>query len=273
MIRIPFSKLLALSAFGGIATVAACSDSPAPPVAVDPFVNETAFCIELGKALCNPSVVQACYGSDDKSLAADTAKCSAAVALTSHCHAPGLPYHAAGARGCIDAGAAAYADAKLTSDEIVAYNKACLVAFSRGGPSGSKCTLDSDCDAGGGLRCLLKGDAGTCRVPKTVMNGEDCSGSDSVCNDEYYCDAGSHCVAKQATNKPCDAKIPCDSKSTCNLTSGMCAAKKANGESCSGGGECTGGFCNKAKGSMTGTCVAQLTLAVTSDDGCGIFKP
>ncbi len=270
------TKFLVAAALAGGMALAACGDEgPAQPPAVDLVANEAGFCRELAKALCNPTVVTACYGSVDKTLPDDTNKCIQAAALPAHCHTPGLPYHEVGAQGCIAAGAAAYADAKINADEQATFKKACLVAFSNAAPKGSKCGIDADCDANAGLRCLVKGDSGTCQVPRPVMNGEDCSAADSICSDEFYCDAGSHCVAKQTAGKSCDAKTPCVSTASCSIpmgmTAGTCAAKKGNGEACASPGECTGSFCVKPTGQTMGKCAAQVTLSQTDSESCSLF--
>jgi hypothetical protein len=183
-----------------------------------------------------------------------------------------LPYHAGGAQTCLDAYSAAYSDAAITLDEKNAIATACLGAFSRTGGKHTACGENADCDGSQGLRCILKGDVGTCQIPQDVMPGMDCSNTNAVCGNDLYCDSNQHCVAKQSVGKACSNTLPCESKSICGPAM-SCVAKKANAETCENDSECLGGFCIKAPGQKMGSCGAKLTLGPNNGDSCALFKP
>ncbi len=272
------TKLLAVTALGAALALAACASDHAKPFTappVDPYATEAGFCQESAKAACNAAVVQACYNSDDKTLAADTASCIAAHAKVGNCNPTALDYHPSGGQACVAAAAAALADAKVTYDEALASIKACHAAFSKSGAKGATCSNESDCDGSKDLHCVLHGATGSCQTPTTIMPGMDCSAPEAGCTDEFYCDAGKHCVAKQASGMTCSKDpmmlVPCDSKSTCG-SSNTCVGKFANGAACASGDQCTGGFCIKASGQMMGSCGSSVTLASTND-ACAPFKP
>lgn len=262
--------LAAVALLGALLPAGACDSTP--PVNEENLLKDQAgFCRGLARSVCNPSVVQACYNSDDKSLAGDTDKCVAAVSQLTRCNPEALPYHPSGGQACIDAYSAAYGDAALTLDEKNNVATVCLAALSHKRGTGTSCVKNVDCDGSLGLRCILKGDAGSCGTPVVIMPGVDCSAPNAVCGEDLYCDAGKHCVKKQAASKSCANNLPCDSQSICDKTM-TCASKKGNGQSCELDGECSGGFCVKASGQMMGTCGSKLPLSALSDS-CALFKP
>jgi hypothetical protein len=239
--------------------------------AADPYATESAFCQALAAAACNADVVTACYLSTDEQVAEDTKKCVTARSETSRCNPLGLNYDSAGAAACIAAVKVAYGDAKLTADEVAASSQACLAVFSVGGEVGTSCEADVDCDGAAGLQCVVKAGKGSCQTPEEVGPGLKCAADNAVCEVGFYCGSDEACVERPGPAEACAADKPCVETALC--IDDVCAAKTANGASCTTDGECAGGFCVMAKDQTTGTCGSQLILSSTTANSCEPFLP
>jgi len=119
----------------------------------------------------------------DACVSAQAAYCSSLVPLN---------YDSAHAKECIGAVRSAYADGKLTSDELAIVRDlgAPCNMLAKGSKSvGDTCSDSTECDETSGQTCVIKaGDtSGTCQVANEVGGGQDCSGADAVCASGFYC--------------------------------------------------------------------------------------
>lgn len=250
----------------------ACKNIETTPPTGPAYPSESSFCQAVAEAVCNENVVEACYGSSQASLADDTQSCREQYARQPNCNPAGFDYHSAGAEACIAAMKDAYADSKLTAADLTAVADACLPVFSKGGPVGSLCDIDSDCDGALGLRCVIKpGQIGSCQDPETIGPGLSCVGEAQRCEEGFYCGSDAACIQRPGPGQGCDDAKPCVEDALC--IDMMCTAKTPNGGACQQDGECLEGFCIKATGSPDGTCAAQLALSPTTQDSCTPFLP
>jgi len=261
-----------LAVVGVASLLAACKSVETTPPTGPAYPTETSFCKALAEAVCNSNVVGACYGSSDASLPDDTTSCREQYARAANCNPGSFDYHSTGAEACIGAMKKAYADAKLTVEDRDAMADACLPVFSRGGPVGSPCDIDSDCDGAATLRCVVKpGQAGSCQEPELIGPGLSCVGPAQLCEEGFYCGSDAACIERPAAGQACDDAKPCVEQARCIDL--MCVAKTPNGGACQQDGQCLEGFCIKASGATDGTCAAQLTLSPTTDGSCSAFLP
>lgn len=249
----------------------ACDSSETAAGPVGPaYPSEESFCQDLGVALCNVNVVEACYLSSSTSIDGDTESCMRSVAKIENCNPERYPYHYEGAEACIASMEQIYQDAALSQAELSAADEACLVAFSLGGVEGSPCDASVDCNAAAGLRCVAKpGQEGSCQIPEEVAPGTSCAADTAVCTAEFYCGSNLACIEKPGQGSPCSDAEPCAEDALCE--GDMCAAKLANTEECTQNEECAGGFCVKAQGQDNGVCGSQLNLSPTTQDSCTRF--
>lgn len=265
----PLALLASAVALGG------CSVSTdEDPGGTSPFATEAGFCAALAEAECNDQVVTACFGSDEAALESDRSRCVSA--REGECNPQNLEYNSAAAEVCINARKAALADAQITRVEIKAAEEACLAVFSGGGASGATCSGHADCDTPAGLRCVVKPGAasGNCAEPTSIGGGSDCSASNAVCNDGFYCSAesGDICREQPAEGDDCSAAAPCAEGFKCSVaTGGVCLAKGQGGDTCATGDDCAGGFCSKPTGAAAGACSSTEQLASTSQS-CDAFR-
>lgn len=264
--------LLVTSAVAGGGCVVESASEPTGPQYTYP--TEASFCTALAKAECNKTVVGACFGSDDTTLEADTAKCVTAREAT--CNPQNLPYNPAAADACIAKRTSVLSDAELTRVEIDDADEACLAVFSRDGGSGVTCAVNTDCNTADGLRCVVKpGQAsGTCATPEILGGGEKCTADNAVCDVGFFCSAtaGDYCVAQPALGEACAPAMPCQDAFKCSAdVDGVCEAKLDNGAVCADDLQCSGGFCLKSTGQTDGNCSAKYKLEFTSQS-CDPFR-
>jgi len=228
------------------------------------------FCDEWAKRACNDQVVSHCAAeSADTCVAAQRTFCESLV--------PDGEYSEVTAEACLDAVAAAYADAVLTADErdtLQALGATCDKIRSGSTGKGGDCTEDSDCNRDVDLACVKKAGhtTGECEKPTSVGGGISCADPDIVCDDGFYCD-GAHCVEDAAASGPCSAAVPCkdgfqclsadgtpvDDGSDAN-TAGTCAPLKKTGEACHHDADCLSRICAPRINSASGVCADQILL-------------
>jgi hypothetical protein len=220
------------------------------------YGTEEQFCAQWGKAACNAKVVSAC--------AAATAE-SCVEKQAAYCMGLVPPnYSSKNAKACIDKVKAAYADAKLSAEEVaIVRDLGAPCDKLNKGPKqlGELCYASDECDGLQDLVCVIKLGApdGTCQVPNQVGGGFSCKGADEVCGTGFYCD-GSNCIAKLGTGETCSPEIPCLEDHLCQGT--ICVAKGATAASCADNQECLSGICAKpALG--PGKCVDSVVLTPT----------
>lgn len=197
------------------------------------------FCERWAAAACSTEVVSTCQAAD-----VDTCRDSQLAFCLG-----GLPTEGfSGARSdqCIEAVAAAYEDADLTSDElgtVLRFAAPCdqLVAGSR--DEGEVCQSRRDCNAPGGFECVFKGDQnmGVCAIPERVGPGQDCSASSAVCDPGFYCN-GDNCIAGEDTGEPCANTAQCGPSDFCGITS-VCEPRLAVDATCGFDEQCASGLC------------------------------
>ncbi|MFP6683689.1 MAG: hypothetical protein VB934_03215 [Polyangiaceae bacterium] len=239
--------------------------------AADPYEAESAFCEDLATAACSADVVMACFMSTEEQVSDDTRKCVSNFLGNEGCNPLGLAYRKEGAAECIAAVKQAYADGKLTLDEVMDEQDACLAVYSIGGEVGTSCEADVDCDGAAALRCVLKKAVGTCQEPEQVDPGHSCAAANAVCEEGFYCGSDDACIQRPGPAEACASDKPCVETARC--VDDLCVPKTGNGEGCAAAEECEGGFCVMAAGQMMGTCGSQVILSPTTADSCERFLP
>jgi len=262
--------LCGTTAMAGLLVVA-CADTETSEPAGPAYGSETAFCKAVAEVVCNSNVVTACYGSSDATLPDDTASCVEQYSRQANCNAGAFPYNSAGAEGCIAAMKAAYADATINQTDLDNIADACLPVFSSGGPEGTICDIDSDCDGAANLRCVIKAGEGSCQVPEEIAPGQNCGQPQQVCEEGYYCGSDDACIVRPGVDGDCSETKPCVETALC--IDAVCVAKTDNGGTCTEDGACVGGFCVMATGAPDGTCAAQYGLSPTTAGSCTAFLP
>lgn len=227
----------------------------------------TGFCEAQATAECSFPIVQACYGSNDTSINDDTNSCIQVRSRADKCNPTNLPYNPSFADNCINTRANVYAGGSFDRAAYDTVIEACLPVFNRGGLEGSACTLDSDCDVGAELRCIVRvGGKGVCRVPRLAMGGESCKDSAVQCPAAQFCDAGFHCVQRGIEGEACGAGQPCGGGFRCNEVAQKCEKQFSNGQPCKLDSDCSGGFClgiNTGSGAA-GACSSTYQLGFGS---------
>ncbi|MEP7051977.1 MAG: hypothetical protein ABJB12_16550 [Pseudomonadota bacterium] len=251
---------------GLAAALAACSAKDQNP---DPYGTVSGFCEGWAKAACNATVVKSCAGVDTETKEL-TQGCLASQQTFCEGLVPSVGYSSQQASVCLDAVRSAYADGKLSADDVA-------IVRHRGDPcnhliKGPKdknedCTTDDDCDTLNNYVCVMKGASGSCEIPTVVDNGDSCKARDAECNPGHYCDSGSHCVESAGVGDSCTDTYECLSSLDCDADTQQCALR-VNPAKCKEDGDCVTGVCDIAAGSSTGKCVSQITLTQT-DSLCG----
>jgi hypothetical protein len=235
---------------------------------------EAGFCQQMAVADCQPSIVSACYGSNDATLETDTNSCILARSQLAKCNPSELPYHAEFADACLAAHGQVYASDAIQADGFQMIKDACLPVFNKGGRVGSQCTVDTDCDAGNGLRCIVRvGGKGTCQIPNVVQPGSSCAAANAQCPDGFFCETTLNCVQQPTAGGICGDGQPCGTGFRCNDTTHSCETQLQNGSTCKYDSDCVGGFCIGADqtGLKSGKCAAQYTFAFGSVT-CSVFE-
>jgi hypothetical protein len=261
-----------LLAFAALALTTSCSKKS------DPLESKLAtvqgFCDEWAGRACSDAVVQSCSAeSANACIESQRAFCETLI--------PDGKYSELTARDCLAAVEAAYGDGILTANErdtVRQLGNECDHILSGSGTAGKSCVVDSDCDRDEDLACVKKTSTiGKCEKPpdKPIGGGHDCSPLEAVCEDGFYCD-GSNCLAAKSVDDPCSATIPCDSASRCldaddnvvgasgadaGAAMGICRARKAVGNGCTGDDDCTTRICTPKAGSTDGVCSKQVVLS------------
>jgi hypothetical protein len=234
------------------------------------YPDSASYCRARAEAECTDAVVSSCaISSKDACAAQRQLVCQASLPA-------GKVYDNAKAEACINAVAAAYADAQLTKDEIQAHTAACGLLFNGAGSKGATCSANLDCKQSEGLACVVHtsvptggadaalGDAGptsgavvgSCQVPQLVQGGESCSAPEAKCVDEFHCGTTQHCDANGANGERCDASLPCKSAFKCSAA-GTCEPRLADGVGCGTDGDCASGICLEG----VNLCAARVVLA------------
>lgn len=225
-----------------------------------PYPTEESFCDALAEAECNSLVVKGCYGSDDASLAEDTAACKAARVAS--CNLEELEYHPEAAEACLAARESALADGAWDYPELEDIYEKCLPVLSGDLPAGSECVKDADCAVAEGLRCIVKlGEIqGVCAVP---IVGDSCDEEGEVCDEASFCVGGSFCADRQAEGMACSSTAECVAGTYCS-DEGGCAARLADGSKCTSAASCAGGFCVGQFSNEGGVCASTEPLTIDS---------
>jgi hypothetical protein len=247
-LSVPRSSLL-LWAFLGLAACSAADKGPKYP-------DANSFCNARAQAECSSEVIKACAAPDATHCIANRqAACIAATPT-------GTSYNPNGAEPCISAVAAAYSDAKLTTEENRTTNDTCATVFEGSGSANATCQKDVDCKISTGLRCVVGGGVttGTCQVPDVVQGGGSCALPSQLCTDGFHCGETHHCDINSQVAETCTAALPCVETARCAAT-GMCEEKLADGTACVSDDECLHGLCARGTGTAQGLCVSQMILA------------
>jgi hypothetical protein len=242
-----------------------------------PLDTEDGFCQALATAQCSASLVSSCYNTKamDPAFKNDTTRCVAAASRADICNPTGLPYHSEAAQDALDKVTSIYADGVLTDNELPALSAALATVFNRGEAKGSKCVVDTDCDAGNGLTCILHGGNGTCGEAMIVAAGSSCATVNASCGENNYCakfDSGYDCIAKIAAGKgKCAGDFECTDGTRCGSDS-LCHALRQDGADCTFGADCAHSFCLKKNADdKTGFCAAEDKFDPFSSS-CDIYR-
>jgi hypothetical protein len=266
-----WTKVLVASSVATMVGSAACTtktdDAGGPAGPKYPDVQS--YCTARAQAECSQTAITNCASpSSDACVATREAKCNGASPTD-------RTYRADQAEACVNAVAAAYADAIIEPSEVDDMNKACGVLFQQdSGTAGVACAVDTDCKLSDGFACVLHADAttqtikGTCESPTPAAAGDSCSAADAQCADGLYCDTGSHCVKQGVAGDPCSAIQPCGKGLACDATSNKCVSKAATGSACTSDADCADGICDKGANPV---CVAKLILS-PNEPACADFR-
>jgi hypothetical protein len=233
-----------------VGLLARCTVNTTPEQAAK-YSDTGSYCEALAQAECSDEVLLACGSRKEL--------CTPARQMAHVNTVPlGKTFDSKRGDDCVQSVAAAYADAKLTKDEIAAYTATCAKVFDGTGIRNSVCQTDSDCKQTDGLRCVLGAASatGTCQEPVTVQPGGKCDTPDAMCADGYHCGPIQHCDVNADTGEPCSAALPCKATLKCGAA-GTCEPRLLDGATCSANGECASSIC--ADG--LNVCVSQITLA------------
>lgn len=236
----------------------------------DRFADVQSFCGEWGHRACSDQVVSRCAAeSKDACVSAQQSFCETLV--------PDGKYSSLTAPACLDAVAAAYADALLTADErdtVRMLGAPCDKIVSGSVGKDGECTEDGDCNRDVDLSCIKKAGAasGKCEKPTAVGGGISCAGADVTCEDGFYCD-GSHCVEAVGEGETCSEGVPCKSEFQCLTASGKpvssadggaepgsCQALKKVGGACQADADCLSRICAPRINSASGVCAEEILL-------------
>jgi hypothetical protein len=222
-----------------------------------PFLNS--YCQARASAECSNKVVVDCAVADVSTCVTNRqALCMMSVP-------PNTVYNPDAAEGCVDAVMSAYADAEVTQSESQAIDAACLPVFNGPGAMGAACQMDTDCQVGSMLRCVLAPNStqGTCQVPQMVTGGGSCAGVADQCVAGYHCGLTANCDIDQGAGETCAPSTPCAPGLAC-AASGMCVSKSLDGSPCTTDDECLNGICNGAGvAGATPLCVSEINLSPT----------
>jgi hypothetical protein len=254
-----FSFFLAL---GVIAFAGCSSEQPGPDDGNSRLRNESGFCTEWARAVCNGNVVTACEyaGGVDGCRDFQLEYCLNLVP-------PG--YSSAHAQDCIDAAKTAFSDASISAEEaseVLNLGGECSRLVDGGIAEGGVCSSDFDCNMVDENHCVIKAGAfeGTCQVPIPAGGGERCDDEAAVCDDGFYCD-GRNCLAVLEANEDCTNDDMCGSAALCVLGAdgtGQCTPKLESQAACTLDGECKSNFC------VNGRCRLRVQLSLDVPQFC-----
>ena len=232
-----------------------CAVKTTTPERGPTYSDTGSYCEALAEAECSSEVLLACGSREEL--------CTPVRQMV---HVSALPlgktFDSTRAEDCVGSVAAAYADAKLTKEEIAAYTDTCALVFDGTGIRNSACRTDGDCKRADGLRCVLgaASASGTCQAPRTVEGGDKCDTADAMCADGYHCGPTQHCDINADTGEACTAELPCKATLKCSAA-GTCEPRLLDGSACAGDGDCASGICAPGLRGASGLCVSQITLA------------
>jgi hypothetical protein len=126
--------------------------------------------------------------------------------------------------------------------------------FDPGSSLGLPCADGTECESGfcaSGVCCDRACDGGACEAC-SIAAGAKADGtcaalSGKICDDGDPCTLGDACEAGACGGSPrmCKAIDACHEVGTCDSATGLCSSpRKADGQTCGGGGVCSGGFCS-----------------------------
>jgi hypothetical protein len=239
------------------------------------MLTESEFCHAVAQAECVAFVVAGCYAGSTATADKNRAACIAAREQPAHCNPSELPYHPEHADDCIAAHASVYGSGTVDAAGLAKIEAACVAVYNKGGLKGSACTVDVDCDATNGLRCIVRvGGKGHCEVPVVMEPGESCALYEAQCPDGYFCETTLNCVQKPGLGGICGAGQSCAAGFRCDETAHKCEAQLPNGSTCKFDSDCVGGFCIGADqtGLKSGNCAKALSFGVDSAE-CVPFQP
>jgi hypothetical protein len=257
-----------------ISVVPSCSGSDRDPNAR--YSTLEGFCQQWGTAACNETVVENCQAaSTDTCIESQKQFC---MALVPRGYSPQF------ARECVSAVQDAYADARLTLEELNTVQKLeapCHRVVSGAG-EGASCARDSDCDMVSGLRCVMSTGAeqGVCAEPVVVDPGRSCNAVGQVCTQGFYCN-GSNCIERKSAGSTCASDDECREDSKCEMADpgaggaggtgsvvpgeGTCTERAELSQSCDSHDDCKSNFCN-------GTLCANTVVLSQSEPICATLR-
>jgi hypothetical protein len=251
------TKAKKLGLMVALAAVAGCSED-------DDALDAAGFCDEWAARACSEEVVSACQvASSEDCVQGQRTACLARL--------PGGEFSDARAGQCLDAVEAALEDADLTADELrttLRLDAPCDRLVAGPADEGDACSADSDCDAPAGLTCVFRGQAGSCQIPETVQPGLDCSASNAVCTEGFFCN-GDNCIGTGDEGDPCLRDEECSMGTFCDAA-GTCQAGLEIGASCQLDAECATGICLRFSATEQ-ACTDRLRLS-RSEPLCNDFR-
>lgn len=255
-------SLIALVSLATLALVlpVGCKSKEEPP---NPLADRSGFCHAWAEAACQEEVVSSCNANSvDDCVSSQSDFCLSIVPEE---------YDSTNADACIGAVKDAYANAKLSPEDIAIVLKMgapCDTLSAGTVDNGDDCTANDDCDTAHGLVCIRKLGAttGSCGVPKVVPAGDACDERSQVCDDTHYCN-GENCVSFKKQGFACEGDYECNPEDHCVVPAGAaaksCEARLALNEVCSSDDDCASRYCAIAKGDTEGECASTIVLSRT----------
>jgi hypothetical protein len=247
------------------ASTGACSSERDAPIKANPLATTDGFCTKWAEDACNETVVANCSATDAEACQAPQ-KAFCLEVVPSNGYSPDF------AQECLDAVKTAYADAKLTREElgvVLQLGEPCDKLIKGAGEDGALCTDRSDCNTLAELECVKKAgeETGTCRIPRPVGGGFSCIEPDELCDDGFYCD-GDNCLARKAEGRACASDDECVLEARCDVvtdldagtSTGTCVPRAELAQPCTQDADCKSNICTiGAAGS--GRCVREVILS------------
>ena len=198
--------------------------------------NEQDFCTQYAERECaGPAAT--CVGDVAACKPMRQAVCNQFIATLS---SPTRQFRPANGQACLDLVEATFKKALITSADFTTLRSTCARVIEGSTGANMACAADQDCASP--LVC----DKGFCGAVRQVPSGGPCANPGDTCVPDEICQAAAAgallvCTPKRDRDATCSATQPCKPALRCQAT---CMDKLANGQPCTGDGDCQMGYCD-----------------------------